>query len=113
MATRFTNRKLRPRSIALLLTSALAIVGIVELSALKVYERVKHPPQNPDTQYCLKCHSDAKTVQRMREKEDGANYLFKQDGTFKDSKFAQYNPDYHKTHPLASTASVKAPALKY
>lgn len=34
--------------------------------------------------YCLKCHSDAKMLKRMRFKEGGARLLFNADGSFRD-----------------------------
>jgi len=106
MPSKVVNPKLSFRAVALLLVTACTLIGTVEIKALKAYELAKNPPQKVDAGYCLKCHSDSKTIKMMRMKEDGSGVLFNADGTFKDPKFAALNPDYHHTGGAA-------PAAKY
>jgi hypothetical protein len=105
MTSKITNRNLSPRATALVLATACTVIGAVELQALKAHELARNPPQKIDTAYCLKCHSDPKTIKMMRMKEGGSSVLFNADGTFKDSKFAALNPDYQ--HKGGTSTAVK------
>jgi hypothetical protein len=95
------NRRLSPVSaLAALLTGCLVIAG-VEMQAIRAHEAPKLGPHKMDAAYCVSCHRDQKTIQTMRMKEDGANFLFNPDGTFKDPKFASLNTSYHHGNPGA------------
>jgi hypothetical protein len=89
-----TNPKLSFRTSALVVTTACLIVGAVELQGLKAKEPVVDPTHQVNAMTCVKCHGDEKTIQMMRMKEDGTNYLFNPDGTFKDPKLAALNPNH-------------------
>jgi hypothetical protein len=95
MATKTINKPLSFRSSALILITACLIVGTVEFQALKAKEPTARPPNRWSAAECVRCHSDPKSIRRMWEKEDGANFLFNPDGTFKDTKIA--GPAYR--HP--------------
>ena len=73
----------------------------MEIKALKAYEEKKIGYKKRGAEYCIQCHKDAKTIRRMREKEDGAGDIFNKDGSFKDPAFEKYNPDYNHKRAVA------------
>ena len=89
------NRRLSFRSSALVLLSVLLIAGTVELKALKAREPSASTPKKFSSGECIRCHSDQKTIDLMRMKEDGTGFLFNKDGRFKDPKLAALNPNPH------------------
>src|SRR5438105_1032841 len=99
------NSRLSFRSSALVLLSSLLIAGTVELKALKAREPSAGAPKKFSSGECIRCHSDQKTIDVMRMKEDGTGFLFNKDGTFKDPKLAALNPNPH-------TGGVQSPAQK-
>ena len=95
MPGKLNNQTLSTRTSALVITTAVLLVGYVELQALRGKPLPKSTQaQSLSVENCVRCHSDQKTIRMMRLKEDGGNGLFKEDGTFKDPKFAYLNPDY-------------------
>jgi hypothetical protein len=98
MPKKTINTQLSFRTSALVLTTACLIIGAVELQGLKAKEPVMDTAHPVDAAFCVKCHSDEKTIRRMRMKEGGTNELFNSDGTFKDPKLAALNP----IHPQIS-----------
>ena len=63
------------------------MAGAVQLNALRSRQSTQVTPAKAThvVAECLRCHSDKKTIDRMRDKEDGGNYLFNSDGTFKEN----------------------------
>jgi len=82
------GRALSPGAVALTLTLAIAATSAVEVYALRAKERAENPPQRIDAAYCTKCHSDAKSLAKMRLKEGSSHFLFNADGTLRDPAFA-------------------------
>jgi len=101
MAQAIKNPKISFRTTALALVTTFLVVGAFEIKALKAYEEKKIGYRKVGAEYCISCHKDAKTIRRMREKEDGVGDLFNSDGTFKDKAFEKYNPDYKHNAPIA------------
>ena len=95
MARVTIRSKLSIRTSALVVVSFCLVVATIEIHAVRAKELAANPPRRMDAAYCVKCHSDAKTIRTMRMKEDGANFLFNPDGTFKDPKFAALNSSHH------------------
>jgi len=91
----FNNQKLNGKTVLISISAGLALITVVEIQALNAKERAALPPQTFNAVECVRCHSDQKTINMMRMKEDGAGYLFNPDGTFKDPKLASLNKDYH------------------
>ena len=91
------TRKLSFRTSALVVLTACLIVGTVEFQALKAKEPMLKPGQKVNAAECVRCHSDPKSINIMRLKEDGGNYLFNSDGTFKDPKLADLTGNYRHT----------------
>jgi len=93
------NRKLSVGTSVLVVSFACLIAGAIEIQALKVKDLRDHPVTKQDDTECLRCHSDKKTIDMMRWKESGANYLFTKEGKLKDSKFAGLTADYRLVCP--------------
>jgi hypothetical protein len=93
MTPRRPGRSLSPRTVALTLTVAVALTAAAEVSALRAKERADNPPQRIDAAYCTKCHTDAKSLAKLRRKEGGSHFLFNADGTLRDpAGFAAQHP---------------------
>ena len=88
MAIKTMHKKLSFRSSALVILTVCLIIGTVEFQALKAKEPAARPLNRWNAAECIQCHSDPKSIKRMWEKEDGANFLFNADGTFKDTHIA-------------------------
>lgn len=84
------HRKLNFRISVITVLCACLIVGTIELRALNAKDPTAHPAPSMNSVECVRCHSDPKSINTMRLKEDGANYLFKSDGSFKDPKAADW-----------------------
>lgn len=97
MAKMSINPKLSYRSATLLLTFACILIGAVEIKALIAKEPFAQTPQKLNAAECIRCHSDPKTIKIMRLKEDGSNYLFNSDGTFKDPQLQKRYGNYQHT----------------
>jgi hypothetical protein len=91
MTRQRTSRALSPAAVALTLTLAVAATSTVEVYALRAKERAENPPQRIDAAYCTKCHSDAKSLAKMRLKEGKSHLLFNADGTLRDPAFAAHH----------------------
>ena|SRR5258708_5219505 len=110
------NRKLSLGTSALVILTATLVVGAVEIKALIAREPSAQPLPKFDAMECVKCHTDKKTIDMMRYKEDGENFLFNKDGTFKDPrlatnkdgsfkdpKIAEYLAKYHHSGTAGAT----------
>ena len=75
MAQAIKNPKISFRTTALVLVTTFLVVGAFEIKALKAYEEKKIGYRKVGAEYCISCHKDAKTIRRMREKEDGVGDL--------------------------------------
>ena len=100
------SRKLSVSTSAVVIAIACVIAGAVEIHALNAKDMRDHPDTKQDAGECLRCHTDQKTIDMMRMKEDGAHYLFNSDGTFKDAKYASLTANYH--HAAVGSGSQKA-----
>jgi hypothetical protein len=107
MFTQKINRRLSAGSSVVVIVIACVIAGAVEIQALKAKDVRDHPATKQEAGECLRCHSDQKTIAAMRAKEDGANYLFNGDGTFKDTKFAGLTANYHHKAPVSGLQQAK------
>src|SRR5690348_17017620 len=104
------NRKLSMHTSAIAVLSACLIVGTVELRALRAKEPGIDPARKLNAAECVRCHSDPKSINVMRLKEDGANYLFNSDGTFKDPKLAGLTRNYRHTGAVSGGQKAKKDA---
>lgn len=95
MTPQTTKKQLSFKTSALIVMVAVLIIGTAEFQALKAKEPVIKPPNTLNSAECVRCHHDPKSIATMRNKEDGTNYLFNPDGTFKDPKLSYLN-SYHK-----------------
>lgn len=100
------NRKLSFGTSAMVILTATLIVSAVELRALHSKEAPAKAGGNVNAAECVRCHSDQKSINMMRLKEDGTNYLFNSDGSFRDSKLAGLTANYR--HVGARQGAVKS-----
>ena len=83
MAILTLNPNISHRTTVVVILITMAAIGAVEIKALRGKIPVVNSPQKLNAAECFRCHTDEKTITRMRDKEDGANYLFNKDGIFK------------------------------
>jgi len=107
MVRKIVQRQLSFQISALILLTACLIVGGVEIQALRAKEPTVDPARKVNAAECVRCHSDQKSINVMRLKEDGGNYLFNSDGTFKDPKLAGLTGNYRHAGAVGATQKGK------
>jgi len=80
----------------------------VTSNALAEKERSEHVSHRIDMAYCTSCHSDAKTLRRMKEKEGPCGFLF---GDKKSADYLKAQLAKEKAHPEATRSG--CPPVSY
>jgi len=104
MEKKTINRSLSLQTSGVVVLLACLIVGGVEWQALKAKEPKVKSWHNFKSSECIRCHNDKQSMVKMRQKEDGAHYLFDSEGKFKDPKLTNYNPDDYRAKGAADWA---------
>jgi cytochrome c553 len=107
MITQRFSKKLSVSISAVVISIACLMAGAVEIQALKAKDLRDHPAAKQDAAECLRCHADQKTINMMRLKEGGTQYLFNSAGEFKDSKYQSLTANYHHKTSAAGLPPAK------
>ncbi len=76
IATASRAKAVSPRVAAAILAGAIIITCTVEWKSLLAKERRDNPVRVLTLASCTKCHSDAKTIAKMKWKEGDTHFLF-------------------------------------